>query len=68
MRRDVSRCPMASAPRRPKLRPSDDRTLRSKTMDSQRDTSDEVRAGGFLKPELALCFYLILAAFAYLIH
>ena len=37
-------------------------------MDSQRDTSDEVRAGGFLKPELALFFHLILAAFAYLIH
>lgn len=37
-------------------------------MDSQRDTSDEVRDGGFFKPELALCFYLILAAFAYFIH
>ena len=37
-------------------------------MDSQRDTSGEVRTGGFFKPEFALCFYLMLAAFAYLVH
>jgi hypothetical protein len=37
-------------------------------MDSQRDTSGEVRSRGLFTPELALCFYLLLAAFAYVIH
>ena len=37
-------------------------------MDSQRDTRGEARWRGFFTPELALCFYLMLAAFAYLIH
>jgi len=36
-------------------------------MDSQRDSSGKVRSHGLLTPELALCFYLMLAAFAYLI-
>jgi hypothetical protein len=37
-------------------------------MDSQPDPSGEFRSRGFFKPEVALCFYLMLAAFAYLIH
>ena len=36
-------------------------------MDSQRDTNGEARSRSLLTPELALCFYLMLAAFAYLI-